>query len=89
MQIVRDITCKHLHDETGKIVRAVQRGQKFRVSVNGKHSALIVPTDDAVDPSWPEIMAKAWAAQDEPGKTRPNPILEERKRRNYAARLRR
>jgi len=41
-----------------------------------------------VDPSWDVIMAEVRAARAEPGQTRPNPILEERKRRNYAAGLR-
>ena len=89
MPTMQDITCKHLHDETGKVVRAVKRGQKFRVSIDGKHSCLIVPATENIDPSWEEIMSEVWSAQKQPGKVRPNPILEERKRRNYAARLRR
>jgi len=93
MQTVRDITCKHLHDETGKIVRAVQRGQKFRVSLDGKHSALIIPHAEDTDAPWSQIMAEVDKAREEIRKRglplRPNPILEERKRRNYAARLRR
>jgi antitoxin (DNA-binding transcriptional repressor) of toxin-antitoxin stability system len=93
MATLQDITCKKLHDETGKIVRAVKRGQKFRVSLDGKHSALIVPANENVDPSWEEIMAEVNQAREviraQGISLKPNPILEERKRRNYAARLRR
>ena len=92
MPTMQDITCKNLHDETGKIVRAVKRGQKFRVSIDGKASCLIVPATENIDPSWEEIMGEVWArveARRAKGISgRPNPILEERKRRNYAARLR-
>ena len=93
MPTLQDITCKNLHDETGKIVRAVKRGQKFRVSIDGKPSCLIVPATEDIDPSWGEIMAEVNKARAEIRAQglplRHNPILEERKRRNYAARLRR
>ena len=88
MPMMQDITCKNLHDKTGKIVRAVKRGQKFRVSLDGKHSALIVPANENVDPSWDEIMADVRKAREECHAQgvplRPNPVLAERRRRQKA-----
>ena len=40
------------------------------------------------DPSWDEILADVRAARAETGPTIPNPVLAERKARNYAARQR-
>lgn len=89
MQTVREITTKNLHDATGTIVRAVRAGQKYRVSIDGGRAAILIPDESAQDASWDEIMAEVWKAQKQPGDVRPNPILEERKRRSYATRLRR
>ena len=89
METLQEITTKKLHDETGKIVRAVRAGQKFRVTIDGGPGAILVPDASATDPGWEEIMGDVWAAQGEAGPTRANPVLKERSRRNYAARLRR
>ena len=88
MQTRQEITTKTLHDTTGKIIRAVKRGQTFAVSLDGETSALIVPPHQNNDPSWAEIMADVWAAQKRPGPRRPNPILAERKKRLYGPHLR-
>ena len=88
MTKIQDINTKELHDATGKIVRAAQRGQRFRVFLDGEHSCLLLPPGEKVDPPWEEIMAVVWAAQNKPEPARPNPILAERKKRNHAAHLR-
>lgn len=86
--VMTDVTSKVLHEKTGQLLDRLKRGERFRVLRDGKPDAFLLPATDAVDPEWSEIMAEVWAAQDEPGKTRPNPILKQRKKRNYAARLR-
>ena len=48
----------------------------------------MVPVEEAIDPEWPEIMAEVMAARKQVKSVRENPILKERKVRNYAARLR-
>jgi antitoxin (DNA-binding transcriptional repressor) of toxin-antitoxin stability system len=88
MHTTQEITTKNLHDATGKIVRAAKRGQAFSVSLDGEKSALIVPPGESPDPSWDEIMREVRAARAKGEPLRPNPILAERKKRNYAARLR-
>jgi hypothetical protein len=40
------------------------------------------------DPEWSEIMVAVWKAQKRSRGKRRNPVLNERQRRNYAARLR-
>ncbi len=51
--------------------------------------ALLVPATDQVDPPWDEIMAEVRKARAQDKPPRPNPILAERKKRRYAAGVRR
>lgn len=83
-----DITLKTLHENTSQCLDRVKRGEQLRVLRNGKPGALLVPADESIDPSWDVIMAEVRAARAKSGKTQPNPILAERKKRNYAAGLR-
>jgi|GEM_PF-1270107 len=88
MQALQDITTKNLHDETGKFVRAAQAGQKFRVSIDGAPGAIIIPDESTQDASWDEIMATVRARRAQAKQPKSNPIIAERKKRNYAAHLR-
>jgi antitoxin (DNA-binding transcriptional repressor) of toxin-antitoxin stability system len=83
-----DVTSKILHEKTGQILDRARQGERFRILREGRPDAFLIPATEAVDPEWSEIMAEVWAAQKRPGPRRPNPVLQERKRRNYAARLR-
>jgi antitoxin (DNA-binding transcriptional repressor) of toxin-antitoxin stability system len=77
-----------LHEKTGQLLDRARQGERFRVLRQGRAEAFLIPAAQAVDPEWPEIMAAVWKAQKEPGPKRPNPILKQRRARNYAARLR-
>jgi len=83
-----DITSKMLHEKTGQLLDRARQGERFRVIRDGQPDAFLVPATESVDPEWHEIMAKVWDAQKKNGPKRPNPILAQRKKRNYAARLR-
>jgi antitoxin (DNA-binding transcriptional repressor) of toxin-antitoxin stability system len=83
-----DITSKLLHEQTGKLLDRARQGEKFRVLRDGRPDAFLIPVSEAIDPKWPEIMAEVWKARKRPGTKRPNPVLKERKARNYASRLR-
>ena len=83
------ITSKDLHEQTGPLLDRVKQGQRFRVLRGGKTDALLVPATDQVDPPWDDIMAEVRNARAQGKSPRRNPILAERKRRNYAARVRR
>jgi prevent-host-death family protein len=83
-----DVTSKMLHEKTGQLLDRARQGERFRIMRDGRPDAFLIPVADTIDPEWPEIMAEVWAAQKRPGPKRPNPILKERKTRNYAARLR-
>ncbi len=83
------ITSKELHEQTGALLDRVKQGQRFRVLRGGEADALLVPPTDQVDPPWDEIMAEVRRARAEGKPPRPNPILGERKKRNYAAGVRR
>lgn len=83
------ITSKELHEQTGALLDRVKQGQRFRVVRGGEADALLVPVTDQIDPSWDEIMAEVRKARAQGKQPRPNPILAERRKRNYAARLRR
>ena len=85
---VKSITSKKLHEQTGAVLDQVKQGQRFRVLRGGETEALLVPATDQVDPSWDEIMADVRKARAQATSRLPNPILAERKKRNYA-RLRR
>jgi antitoxin (DNA-binding transcriptional repressor) of toxin-antitoxin stability system len=82
-----DVTSKMLHEKTGQLLDRARQGERFRVLREGRADAFLVPAAESVDPEWPEIMAEVWQARKKPGATRPNPVLKERKARNYAARL--
>jgi antitoxin (DNA-binding transcriptional repressor) of toxin-antitoxin stability system len=83
-----DITSKLLHEQTGKVLDRARQGEKFRILRDGRPDAFLISASDAIDPEWSEIMAEVWKAQNRPGSKRTNPILKERKARNYASRLR-
>jgi antitoxin (DNA-binding transcriptional repressor) of toxin-antitoxin stability system len=83
-----DVTSKALHEKTGQLLDRARQGERFRILREGRAEAFLIPAAEAVDPEWKEIMAEVWQAQKAPGPKRPNPILKERKARNYAARLR-
>ena len=86
--MITDITSKTLHEKTGQVLDRLRRGERFRVLRDGEPEALMVPVEAAIDPEWPEIMAEVIAARKQARSVRKNPILKERKARNYAARLR-
>jgi antitoxin (DNA-binding transcriptional repressor) of toxin-antitoxin stability system len=83
------ITSKELHEQTGAVLDRVKQGQRFRILRGGEADALLVPANEQIDPSWDEIMVDVRKARARGGSTRPNPVLAERRKRNYAARLRR
>lgn len=83
------ITSKQLHEQTAALLNRVKQGQRFRVVRGGEADALLIPATDQIDPPWDEIMAEVRKARAHDKPSRPNPILAERKKRNYAARLRR
>lgn len=86
--MITDITSKTLHEKTGQVLDGLRRGEQFRVLRDGEPEASMVPVEEAIDPEWPEIMAEVLAARKHVKSVRENPILKERKARNYAARLR-
>ncbi len=83
------ITSKELHEQTGSLLDRVKQGQRFRVIRGGETDALLVPATDQVDPPWDDIMAEVRKARAQGKPPRPNPILAERNKRKYAARVRR
>ena len=83
-----DVTSKTLHEKTGQLLDRARQGERFRVLREGRAEAFLIPASETVDPEWPEIMAEVWKAQKKPGPKRANPVLKERKARNYASRLR-
>ena len=82
------ITSKELHEQTGALLDRVKQGQRFRVLRGGEADALLVPATDQIDPPWAEIMVEVRRVRAQAKSVRPNPILVERKKRNYAARVR-
>ena len=86
---VTSITSKELHERTGAFLDRVKRGQRFRVLRGGQADALLIPATEQIDPPWHEIMADVRKARAGDKPTRSNPILAERKKRSYAARVRR
>jgi antitoxin (DNA-binding transcriptional repressor) of toxin-antitoxin stability system len=83
------ITSKKLHERTGAFLDRVKRGERFRVLRAGEADALLVPATEEIDPSWDEILAEVRRARAQGDPPRPNPVLAERRRRDYAARVRR
>ena len=86
--MLTDITSKTLHEKTGQVLDRLRRGERFRVLRDGEPEGFIVPVEEAIDPEWPEIMAEVLAARKRAKPLLGNPILQERKARNYAAHLR-
>jgi antitoxin (DNA-binding transcriptional repressor) of toxin-antitoxin stability system len=83
-----DVTSKMLHEKTGQLLDRARQGERFRILRDGRADAFLVPAAETVDPEWTEIMAEVWKAQKSGGPKRQNPVLKERKARNYAARVR-
>jgi len=84
-----EVTSKLLHEKTGQLLDRVRRGERFKIVRDGVPDGYLVPASESVDPEWSEIMSEVWAIRAKGGTTRPNPILAERKKRNYAPGLRR
>jgi antitoxin (DNA-binding transcriptional repressor) of toxin-antitoxin stability system len=85
---MKTITSRTLHEQTRHCLDRVKGGEKLQIVRSGKLSALLVPPESEADPDWPEIMHEVWEAQEENQAPRPNPVLRERARRKYAARVR-
>jgi antitoxin (DNA-binding transcriptional repressor) of toxin-antitoxin stability system len=85
---VTDITSKTLHEKTGQVLDRARQGERFRVMRDGRPEAFLVPAGETVDPPWNAIMTEVWSAAAKTKSKRPNPVLKERKARNYGARLR-
>ena len=83
------ITSKELHEQTAALLDRVKQGQRFRVLRGGKADALLVPANDQVDPPWDAIMGEVRKARAQGQPLRSNPVLAERRKRHYAARVRR
>jgi antitoxin (DNA-binding transcriptional repressor) of toxin-antitoxin stability system len=83
-----EITSKQLHEQTAAMLDRAKGGQRMKVIRNGRPAALLIPVEEEIDPPWDEIMAEVRKARAQGGPTRPNPILAERKKRRYAARVR-
>jgi antitoxin (DNA-binding transcriptional repressor) of toxin-antitoxin stability system len=83
-----DVTSKVLHEKTGQLLDRARQGERFRILREGRAEAFLIPAGESVGPEWTEIMAEVWKTQEAPGPKRPNPILKERRIRNYAAGLR-
>ena len=82
-------TSKELHEQTGALLDRVKQGQRFRVLRGGEAGALLVPATDQVDPPWDKIMTEVRKARAQQEAPRPNPVLAERRKRDYAAGVRR
>ena len=83
-----DVSSKTLHEKTGQLLDRTRRGERFRILRDGQPDAYLLPASEDPDPAWSEIMSQVWKAQKSNAKTRLNPILKERKKHRYAARLR-
>ena len=88
LELMTDVTSKVLHEKTGQLLDRARQGERFRILRGGQIEAFLVPATDTIDPEWPQIMAEVWRTQKECGPKRPNPILKERKSRNYASGVR-
>jgi antitoxin (DNA-binding transcriptional repressor) of toxin-antitoxin stability system len=83
-----NVSSKVLHEKTGQILDRARQGERFRIVRDGRADAFLIPAGEEIDPEWPEIMEEVWKAQKARGAKRQNPILKERKARDYAARVR-
>jgi antitoxin (DNA-binding transcriptional repressor) of toxin-antitoxin stability system len=85
--VVTSITSKELHEQTAAVLNRVKQGQRFRVVRGGEADALLIPATDQIDPSWDEIMADVRKTRAQAKAPQQNPILAERRKRNYAGRV--
>jgi antitoxin (DNA-binding transcriptional repressor) of toxin-antitoxin stability system len=83
-----EITSKQLHEQTAAMLDRAKGGQRMKVIRNGRPAAWLIPANEEIDPPWHEIMAEVRKARAKGGPTCPNPILAERRKRRYAARVR-
>jgi len=83
-----NVTSKMLHEKTGQLLDRARQGERFRILREGRADAFLIPVEEAIDPEWAEIMSEVWRSKKAPGPKRQNPILKQRKARNYAARVR-
>jgi len=88
IEVVTEITSKQLHEQTAAMLDRAGGGQRMKVIRNGRPAALLIPANEEIDPSWDEIMAEVRKARAQGGPTWPNPVLAERRKRHYAARVR-
>lgn len=85
---VIEVTSKFLKEETKQLLDRVRRGERFKIVRDGVLDAYLVPATESVDPGWDEIMAEVRAMRAKGAKTRPNPVLAGRKKRNHVFGLR-
>src|SRR5687768_17280122 len=78
------LTSMMLHEKTDQILDRVRQGECFRIMREGKAAVFLVPASKLREPEWSEIMAEIWKTQKKTGRKRPNPVLNERKRRAYS-----
>jgi antitoxin (DNA-binding transcriptional repressor) of toxin-antitoxin stability system len=78
------LTSRMLHEKTDQILDRVCQGERFRITRKGKADVFLVSASELPEPEWSEIMAAVWKAQEKTGRKRPNPVLNERKRRAYS-----
>jgi antitoxin (DNA-binding transcriptional repressor) of toxin-antitoxin stability system len=83
-----NVTSKMLHEKTGQLLDRARQGERFRILRDGRPDAFLIPAGEEIDPQWREIMADVWAAQRKALPKRRNPVVAERRKRKYAARLR-
>ena len=83
------ITSKELHEQTGTILDRVKQGQRFCVLRASETDALLVPATEQIDPPWDDLMVDVRKARAQGKPPRPNPILNERRKRHHATRVRR
>jgi antitoxin (DNA-binding transcriptional repressor) of toxin-antitoxin stability system len=88
IETMTEITSKQLHEQTAAMRDRAKGGQRMKVIRNGGPTALLIPANEEIDPSWDEIMAEVRKARGQGGPARPNPVLAERRKRHYAARVR-
>ena len=82
---MRRITSKELHEQTEAVLDKVKRGERFSVSRGGTTAAILIPACDQGDLALEEIMADVRKARAEVTSFSPNPVLNERRKRNCPA----
>jgi antitoxin (DNA-binding transcriptional repressor) of toxin-antitoxin stability system len=84
---MQEVTIKQLHEDTGGFVDRARCGERFVVTRQGKAAGHLVPPTADDEPAWDEILSDVRRLREEGG-SQPNPVIEARQRRNFAARLR-